>query len=352
MQLTRRGWLVLAVVAASLAMSWQYGPRSLNAVVTPLAVAFVVGLVTTARVGRPTVRRHAVEAGPVGETRTVAVTIETDGAIAATVADTVGDGLEPVEADGDPVIETTVADDAQIAYDVTLEDRGERAVGPLSITVSDVFGLVERTFEDDETVAVLVYPPVRDLRGSAALLQTLAAESEGAAPDREEFDRLREYRRGDSLRNVHWKAAAKRPDDDLVVAEYATADEARALSIAAECEPGPGPSRSDELATAVASLATHFLERDRPVGVTVGTEAVGPAVGRQHRRDLLELLAAVEPGELEDRTRDGADVLVRADRDGVRVVVDERAVPFERLVAAVDATRRATGERAGGTVMA
>ncbi|RKD95986.1 DUF58 domain-containing protein [Halopiger aswanensis] len=345
MQLTRRGWLVLAVVAASLAMSWQYGPRSLNAVVTPLAVAFVVGLVTTARIGRPTVRRHAIEPGPVGETRTVAVTIETDGAIAATVADTVGDGLEPVETDGEPVIETTVADETQIAYDIALEDRGERAVGPLSITVSDVFGLVERTFEDDETVSVLVYPPVHDLRGSAAPLQTLAAE--GAAPDREEFDRLREYRRGDSLRNVHWKAAAKRPDDDLVVAEYATADEARALSIAAECEPG----QSDELAAAVASLATHFLERDRPVGVTVGTDAVGPATGRQHRRDLLQLLARVESGSLEDRERNDADVLVRADRDGIRVVVDERAVPFERLVADVGGTGRAADERNGDTAV-
>ncbi|GAB3671292.1 DUF58 domain-containing protein [Halopiger thermotolerans] len=327
MRLTRRGWLVLAIVAASLAMSWRYGPRSLNAVVTPLAVTLVAGVAATARIGRPVVRRRPVEAGPVGETRTVAATIETDGAIAATVADTVGDGLEAVGTDGDPVVATTVDGEAEIAYDVTLTERGERVVGPLLITVSDVLGLVERTFEYDETVAVLAYPPVRDLCGSAETLRALAAE--GAAPDREEFDRLREYQRGDSLRNVHWKSAAKRPGDDLVVAEYADGGEEGALSIAAECEPG----RSDELVAAVASLATHFLERDRPVGVTVGDAAVAPGTGRRHRRALLELLATVDAGALDDRTRDEADVLVAADSEGVRVTVGDRSVPFDRLVA-------------------
>ncbi|MFC6767897.1 hypothetical protein ACFQE6_23735, partial [Natrinema soli] len=36
-------------------------------------------------------------------------------------------------------------------------------------------------------------------------------------------------------------------------------------------------------------------------------------------------------GELDDRTRRDADVLVRTDADGTTIVVDDREIPFDRL---------------------
>ncbi|SER29201.1 DUF58 domain-containing protein [Natrinema salaciae] len=323
MRLTRRGWAVVTVVCGAVLLSWQFGPRALNAVVVPLVVVLLAGLVTAGRTTRPRVTRHSVAEGFIGEERRVEIAISTDRAVAATVTDAVGDGLS---ATTDPVIETTLDGDETVAYDVRLERRGERRVGPLSITVTDVVGLVERRFEYEASTPVLVYPRVRDLgRGPATDIQALAGVADRHVHD--EFDHLREYRRGDPLRDVHWKSAAKRPTDDLVVTEYADDEEVGAVTVAAECR----SDRDDEMASAAASVATYLLELGATVGLVVPDGTLPPESGRNHHRELLGLLAVTTPGELETQTKRDADVLVRTDADGTTVVVDDRDLPFDRL---------------------
>ncbi|AGB38260.1 DUF58 domain-containing protein [Natronococcus occultus] len=328
MRPTSRGWGVLAVVAFGTAMSWQYGPRSLDAVVIPLAVVLVAGALTTIRTDRPESRREPVPDGFPGESRTVAVEIESDSSAAATVTDTLDDGL----AAADTTVETTLADPAA-EYELTLEDRGEHRIGPLSIAVRDVFGLWERRFADEETTTVVVYPRIDDLhRTGGRGLDVLADLARRA--NREEFTHLREYRRGDPLRDVSWKAAAKRPDDELVVREFDDDGTVGAATIAAECIPG----REDELAVAVASVATYLLECEVRVGLTVGADHHPPDDGRRHHRSLLRSLARFETRELEDGDRAEADVLIQSDATGTRVVVDDREVAFDRLRGADEST--------------
>ncbi|QCW03483.1 DUF58 domain-containing protein [Natrinema pallidum] len=323
MRLTRRGWTVVAVVLAAVALSWRSGPRALNAVVVPLVVALLAGMITVGRTDRPHVVRRPVEEGFIGEHRTVAVTIETDGTAAATVHDAVGDGLSATTASR---TETTLAGEETITYDVQLEARGEHRIGPLSIAVSDIVGLVERRFEYEETTPVVVYPRVRDLGGGPAVdRQTLASVADRHVD--EEFDHLREYHRGDPLRDVHWKTAAKRPDDELIVTEYATDEDAGTVTVAAECL----TDSDDEMASAAATVATFLLEQGAAVAVTVPDGTRPPGSGSAHHRDILQLLAVADPGELADRTRRDADVLIRTDGDGTTVVVDDHEIPFARL---------------------
>lgn len=359
MRPTIRGWTVLIVVAASVSMGWQFGPRALNAVVTPLLVALVAGVVTTYRVDRPDVRRIPVAGGFVGDERTVEIVIAVDSTASATVRDGVGTGLSVADVGagngdattgtvngGEPVLETTLAGEGRVGYRVRLEERGEHRVGPLAIVVEDVFGLVERQFTYDATTSVLAYPPVCDLRDGPgrdlrAVVETVAGR------DREEFDHLREYRRGDSLRDVHWKSAAKRPDADLVVTEYVDDEEVGSATVAAE----GSPDRDDELATAAASVTSHLLEAGVSVGVSLPSAERSPGSGRDHHRDLLGLYAVLEGGELEDETRRAADVLVRTDAAGTRVVVDGREIPFDRLAVSRDGPdrdERATRDRPRG----
>lgn len=343
-RLTSRGWTVLAVLALAVALSWQHGPRALNAVVTPLVVVLLAGAVLIARTDRPTVRRSRIDNGAVGDARSVEFTVESGATIAADVTDSVGDGLAVSGSAPDATdtadsgsgnrlaatavtLTTTIDGEERLAYDVTLERRGEHVVGPLTITVTDAFGLVERRFSYEATTTVVAYPAAYELRsGSAGDLRAL--EDAASADERDAFDHLREYRRGDPLRDVHWKAAAKRPDDELVVTEYDTDDEAGAITIAAECD----PERTDRVVRAVASVATHLLERDRRVGVTIGDERLPPGSGHEHRRELLGLLAVAKGGELADRDRERADVLVTATWRDVRVVTDGRTIPFPRLL--------------------
>jgi uncharacterized protein (DUF58 family) len=323
MRLTRRGWTVVVAVLVAVAMSWGAGPRALNAVVVPLIVVLAAGLVSVGRVDRPRVERHPVPEGHVGDERSVTVTIEAGRSVVATVRDTVGDGLSPAT---EPVAERTLEGEETFGYDLRLERRGRRRVGPLSIVVSDVFGLATRRFEYEATTTLLVYPAVHDLgRGPAADVRALAGLA--SRHDREEFDQLREYRRGDPLRDVHWKTVAKRPDD-LFVAEYADDDEGRTVTIAAEGVAG----RDDEMASAAATVATALLELDAAVGITVPDGTQPPGRSRAHRRELLGLLAVAGAGDLPTRTERDADVLIRADDDGTTVVVDGREIPFERLL--------------------
>ncbi|NGM70303.1 DUF58 domain-containing protein [Natronolimnobius sp. AArcel1] len=334
MRLTYRGWTVLAVLVGAFALSWHHGPRALNAVVTPLVVVFVTGVLLTVRVDRPAVHRQRVADGAVGETRSVACRLECGGTVSADIVETVGDGLSLVT-NGDTAagtnadtvsVSTTINGTETLTYDIDLEERGERVVGPMTITVSDVFGLITRTFAYTETTTVLVYPYIYDLH-SETTGDLHAIENAAGAPDREEFDHLREYERGDSLRDVHWKSAAKRPGDDLVVTEYRDDGAAGSITIAAECD-----DHSEQFARAVASVAAYLLEHDRQVGLTVDGTRLTPGTTHSHRRELLSVLAVARGEELTDGDREAADIRITGDWREIRVETDERTIPFPRLI--------------------
>ncbi|ELZ23215.1 DUF58 domain-containing protein [Natrinema limicola] len=333
MRLTRRGWAVVATAGGAVALSWRFGPRALNAVVVPLVVVLLAGLVTVSRAERPRVTRQPVAEGFVGEHRTVAVTIETDSPLAATVSDAVGEGLSAATR---PVAAITLEGEQTVTYDVELTHRGHHRVGPLEIVVSDVVGLVERRFAFTDRIPVFVYPQVHEVgRGVADELQALVGITERR--EHETFDHLREYHRGDPLRDVHWKSAAKRPDGDLLVREYDENEGTTAVTVAAECVAG----RDDELAAAAATVVTVLLEQGLSVGLVVPDGNVPPEAGREHHRTLLGLLAIVDAGELDERTRRAADVVVRTDTDGTTIVADDRELPFDEL---------ASGDHQGVTI--
>ncbi|AHG00484.1 hypothetical protein HALLA_18460 [Halostagnicola larsenii XH-48] len=325
MRPTRRGVGVVAVLAFSFVMAWQYGTRSLTAIIFPLLVVSLTAVATASRTDEPAITRTPVEAGFIGEQRTVEIGIEPDTPISATIHDTVDtDGLTAEETGN--AAETTIAAKCRFRYDVRLESRGEHEVGPLSIVVTDLLGLVKRRFEDEQTTSVLVFPRIYDLTGGSKRELQLLADAAGLN-SREEFDHLREYVRGDSLRDVHWKSAAKRPDDELVVKEFVADEERGSASIAAECIPG----REDAMATAVASVATYLLEFGVSVGVELPEVHRPPATGREHHRAILRSLAVVEAGELDERAKATADVLVHSDANGTVVLVDGHEIPFDRL---------------------
>jgi hypothetical protein len=65
--LTLRGWTVVVAVVVAVALSWGFGPRALNAIVVPLVVVLLAGLVTAVRIDRPRVDRQPVSEGFIGE---------------------------------------------------------------------------------------------------------------------------------------------------------------------------------------------------------------------------------------------------------------------------------------------
>jgi uncharacterized protein (DUF58 family) len=316
MHLTRRGWALVALVVVAFAMAMSFGARSLNAVVVPAFVALVAAAVQLRGLEPPRVRREPPPDGFPGETRAVRLEFETDDPFTGVVYDRLDAGLSasPSQQEG------TVGAEA-FSYDVTYTSRGEHEFGPVRLVARDVLGLVEQELSVHERSTVLVYPRVSELR--PAVLGDLQALYKAERTDeRDEFDRLREYERGDPLRDVHWKSSAKR--DDLVVKEFAAYSGSSAVTIAS----GAGANQADEMADATASVALALLSVGIPVAVHTPDGTVEANVGGEHT--VLEHLARVGGGRTPTSE---ADVIVESTSRGTVVTIGGVEHAFEALTA-------------------
>ena len=320
MRPTRRAIGLIALVVLAVWLAVTFGARSLNALVVPALVALVAAAVQLLLADRPTIRRRPPAAGFPGETRRIELAIETDDPLVARLSEQVGDGLAS-NFDG-----ATLSVPTTIEYEIELRERGEHRLGPLTLTVTDAFGLLSRTFEYPRRTPVLVYPALHDI-GDMGVVGGLAEH----AAERERFDGLREYVRGDSLRDVHWKSSAKR--DDLVVMEFDGTRELTALTVAAEATAG----HADEMASAAASVAVSLLDAGFAVALHHPGGEVERTGGEQQHERVLSALARAGTGRVEHE----ADLRVLTDDRGTRLTVDGREFPFESIGTAANAA--ATG---------
>jgi uncharacterized protein (DUF58 family) len=310
---TRRGLVVVLAAAAGVAMAVRFGPRSLDAVVLAAAVALVGAVVQLVAADAPAVERTTPPPGVPDTTGVVGLAVATDTPTTALVTDHLPSGIE-----GTPRAAGLVGGEADpLGYEVTYRDRGEHAVGPATVRVRDLLGLAERPFVVEGTDPVVVYPRV--YRPSPAVTERLRALSSSvASAERGAFDHLRGYARGDSLRDVHWKASAKH--DDLVVQEFADDEgDSGTVTVAASAAPG----HADAMAEAAASVGVALL--DSGVGVTLSTPGGRLAVTPGEADRLLTHLARATAGRPEGET---ADVVVDATAEGVTVRVDGERSPF------------------------
>ena len=99
-----------------------------------------------------------------------------------------------------------------VSYQVRSDVRGRFEIGPMSVRVSDPFGLVElgRTFRT--TVPLTVTPrtvPLPQIPLGGAWTGSGDNRPRAFATGSAEDVTVREYRQGDDLRRVHWRSSAK-----------------------------------------------------------------------------------------------------------------------------------------------
>ncbi|NGN91493.1 DUF58 domain-containing protein [Nocardioides sp. KC13] len=224
----------------------------------------------------------------------------------------------------------------RLGYQVRSEIRGRFDIGPMRVTVADPFGLVElnRAFQSTQpfTVTPRVLPlPSTPLTGNA----TASGDSRprafigGSAED----VTVREYRRGDELRRVHWRSSARL--GELMVRREEQPWQARAtvfLDNRRSVHRGQGAGSSFEQAVVVAaSVAVHLVEAGYSVrlvtsaGTSPGANLAGELNAGWHDREgqadaaaLLEALAVVETVQ---HHRIDASWIGEAGQGGVTVAV-------------------------------
>ena len=194
----------------------------------------------------------------------------------------------------------------EVSYPVRSEVRGRFRVGPLSVRLTDPFGLCEltRSFANtDDLIVTPVISPLPAVRlggdwaggGDAAARSVASSGSHDAA--------IRDYRQGDDLRKVHWRSTAR--VGELMVRREEEPFQSRATLLLDGRERGhrgDGPGSSFEWAvSAVASIgvglarAGFALSLQRESG-----QALGPPGSALTESTLLDALATVAPARGRD----------------------------------------------------
>lgn len=332
MKLTRRGWVVLAVVVGAVASGALFGARGLNAVAAPGVVALVAAAVQIKRIDPPAVTRELPRRVQRDSTVTVRLSFDVDRPVSAHIHDIVGDGLEAAGND----LQTTISG-RPLEYDLHLGRRGNLSVGPTRIEARDVLGLVSEEFRFGRRDRILVLPKVHLLAGPGR--EDLVRLYGGAGGDREEVDHLRRYKRGDPLLDIHWKSSAKQPDDELVVKTFTADRSSKTIELVAASHDG----HDDAMADAAASIAVALLDAGVRVGLTTPSGRITPEFGPQQRARILDHLATARGGLVPAGSQADADVLVDAGPSGVTVEIDGLRRPFSEF--AGEPMESADGER-------
>ncbi|HSK25871.1 MAG TPA: DUF58 domain-containing protein [Jiangellales bacterium] len=195
----------------------------------------------------------------------------------------------------------------EVRYTVRADVRGRYDIGPLTVRLTDPFGLVEVRRAFSERAALVVTPhvvPLPPVRLPGEWSGSGESRPRSAAAAGEEDATIRSYRHGDDMRRVHWRATAHH--GELMVRREEQPWQSRAtllLDTRSRGHTGHGPTSSFEWAvTATASAAAHLLGRGYAVrlltdsGGAVSSEWHDPGEGPGSAEGVvLDALAVVNP---------------------------------------------------------
>jgi uncharacterized protein (DUF58 family) len=224
-----------------------------------------------------------------------------------------------------------------VRYEVPGSRRGRHVLGPLRLRLLDPFGLVERSSVGTDTAPLVVVPRVHPL-GTGGPATGHGGGGEGSrrsiAVHGEDDVSTREYRHGDDLRKVHWRATAR--TGELMVrleerpwraqATLFLDTRARAHLIAGRGGPArigpdgddcPPPDSLEWLIEAAASIGSWLGRRGAALRAVTDVGELLPASGRGRLapEELLDRLASVRPSRGAGLAT-GIDLLCRAAGDG------------------------------------
>jgi uncharacterized protein (DUF58 family) len=198
--------------------------------------------------------------------------------------------------------------------------RGPLRFERVAVARTDPFGLVRSFVRVPAAHTLLILPrrypvPVLSLPGSLKFQHGGVAQASSVGQS-DEFYSLRDYRRGDPLRHIHWRSWARtgRP----VVKEHVDEFYTRHALVLDTFAPAEAWDVFEEAVSVAASFAWAVRTQESLLDLLfVGTQSYCFSAGRglAHTQQMLEILASVQP------TLDRSfQVLADSVRDHARVV--------------------------------
>jgi uncharacterized protein (DUF58 family) len=185
----------------------------------------------------------------------------------------------------DALVSLVADDSVKVQLHMAVDQRGWFNPGRLLLESTYPLGLLRCWTWIDLDLHALVYP--RPL-GSADLPGLASATPGGAAAmviGNDDFYGFRNYRKGDSLRQVHWKGLAK--GQGVLTKQY-TAYADRSVWLDWEMFPGTG---TEQRLSHLCHWVLEFDLRRDEYGLRLPGVVIEPAVGEKHRDRVLKELA-------------------------------------------------------------
>lgn len=302
---------------------------------------------TVARFSSPSI----MSAGAAGSTQLRLGNISPTRTVAARWSDSIP--WSPGSTRREPLPAIDAGGSAMLQYAFVPPRRGIAELGPLMVEIVDPFRLVRGEFAVGDRQRVTVAPEIVDLNqgavdiasdsGSARLFQHRALAGEHDVM-------TRDYRPGDALRRVHWKASAHH--GELMVREDEKRSHAEALLLV-DTRRGnwrdvsrtrsadlPESKRFEWALSLIASLRDHLIRNG--LRVSVVETAVSQLADASHADDFVESIARVRLSYQEgpavrlsapssESTGTVFAVIDAADREIIDALVDQRG-SFDRAV--------------------
>jgi uncharacterized protein (DUF58 family) len=167
--------------------------------------------------------------------------------------------------------------------------RGMLKLADMRMVSAFPMGLFEREWPASDGAGILAYPRVVSVRDR--LLEGVAVNlaRSSSTPDTErEIQGLRDYREGDDLRRVNWKATARR--DDLIVGEYHRIEKRAKVALHLDIS-GGHEDRVEAAISMTASLAIFYHARNRLIELVTAREIITFGRSERKMKAMLRLLA-------------------------------------------------------------
>jgi uncharacterized protein (DUF58 family) len=299
--MTGRGWAILAATVVSLAAGRLLGLEDLYLVGAGLAVVLIGAMVyvTFARPGLDATRRvlpARVHAGTSSRVELSLVNRRLRRSPVLAVRDPFDYGARWARFLVAPLAPGEVA---RAAYRLPTEDRGVFELGPLTVSLSDPFGLVATEVDAAPRTRLTVYPridtvaPPPSSNGDDPLAG--ADHPRALTGGGEDFYALRPYVRGDDLRKVHWPSTAR--TDELMIRQDEMSWQSRSTILLDNRQSSCPPAALEILVSAAASLVVAAARHDGLQRLlTTGGYDSRSVGGTGHVDAILEHLAGIRAG--------------------------------------------------------
>ncbi|GGF38013.1 membrane protein [Marmoricola endophyticus] len=187
---------------------------------------------------------------------------------------------------------------SRLEYSATPTTRGRHQVGPMTVRRREPFGMVEVQQELSGSTSVLVLPqvvPLPALRLSGGRFSTGEESPRSYSIGTVADVVVRDYRRGDDLRRIHWRSTAR--TGDLMVRNEEQLWQARAVVVLDNRRArhrGNGAGSSLESAVvAAASVVAHLRDADFTVRLVTADGVVDGRTEPGRPPDAAPLLDAL-----------------------------------------------------------